>query len=65
MSLGKTPKVPAVIPPPNPATMADPSVAAASAKTQQVATGLPSTLMTSGQGVTGSASTSQKSLFGQ
>lgn len=66
MSFGSTPKVPDVTPPPNPATMADPSIAAAAAKQQNSAAGgIPSTLMTGGQGVLGAANTSQKSLFGQ
>ena len=61
-----TPKVPDVVPPPNPATMADPSIAAAAAKQQNAyGGGLPSTLMTGGQGLFSSASTSSKSLFGQ
>lgn len=65
MSFG-SPKVPDITPPPNPATMADPSIAAAAAKQQSSsAGGIPSTLMTGGQGVLGSASTSSKSLFGQ
>lgn len=61
-----SPNVPKVVPPPNPATMADPSIAAAAAKTQSAASGgIPATLMTGGQGLLGSASTSSKNLFGQ
>ena len=66
MSFGSKPNVPPVVPPPNPATMADPSIAAAAAKTQQTqGNGIPATIATSGQGASGTASTSSKQLFGQ
>ena len=64
MSFG-APKVPDIVPPPNPATMADPSIASAASQSRQMTTGgLPSTLLTGSLGDTSSASTSGKKLLG-
>lgn len=60
------PKIPAMVPPPNPATMADPSIASAAAQARmQMTGGLPSTVATSPLGDTSTPTLTNKRLTGQ